>query len=256
MILFKSFFLDPNAVKSAKTTDVTDVKLYFKSKPTSVNTSGYKNPTVTIALVDINENKPIINSQYAHSICTLEYTQISTSSDASVYTEFTFKTPITLETGKYYGIAIILGDSAYELWQCKQGDRLIGTNDPASGGSSEHKGELYTKSNVTRTINNTNYDNVFNKRQELDIKFDLSVANYTTSSPINIDLINKDYEFFTVGTITGEFIGGEYVYQDTSNSTGTITTTSTGTSLYGSSTLFESDINDDDFIVITDGTVW
>ena len=246
----QSFFLDPNSVNSSKTVDITDVKLYFKAKPTAINTSGYVKPNVTIALVDMKENSPVINTQYNKSIVTLDYTQIYTSSDASAYTEFTFTTPITLETGRYYGVAIILGDAGYELWQCKQGDRLVGTNDPASGGSSEHKGDLFTKSNTTNTINNTNYDNVFNKRSELDLKFDLSVAKYNTSSDINVDLVNKDYEFFTVGNITGDFLSGEYVYQNVANSTGTIVTNSTSSIVTGTSTTFTSDINDDDYIVL------
>jgi hypothetical protein len=59
-------------------------------------------------------------------------------------------------------------------------------------------------------------------RDNLDLKFDIYSAEYTTEIQ-EVPMVFKDYEFFTVPVIPVDPIGGEYFYKNASNATGTIT---------------------------------
>jgi hypothetical protein len=76
---------------------------------------------------------PVTDRQYAGSLTYKKSSECSSSNDASVDTNFAFEKPIRLTTGRFYGIVIILQSNDFELWSCKTGDRIVGTNKPSSG---------------------------------------------------------------------------------------------------------------------------
>jgi hypothetical protein len=249
----QTFFVDPNSANSSKVVDISSVNLYFKSKPIRNLTKTTKEfPGVIVAIVDIENGKPVTSRQYNSSRRYLEYNDINTSTDSTVSTTFEFENAVRLKTGRYYGIAIIFDDD-YQLWSCKKGDRIIGTNTPSPGSTKDHRGVLFTRSNSTQSISTTVFDNVFVEKDDTDLKFEVFVNQYETDDLL-VNLVNADYEFLTVSGITGQFFVGEYVYQQTANSTGTISINQGNNILTGVGTSFTTALTTDDLIVITDGS--
>lgn len=251
----QSFYIDPNAVGNAKTVDLTDVTLYFRNKPDrELNTSKRIDPSVTVALIDVEADNPNIEKQYSDSITSVSWSSIQPSSDASVGTQFEFKSPIRLEVGRSYAIAIKFEDKDYVLWTSKRGDVLVNTEQLSPGASKEHRGFLYGRTNTSAILRNKNFDELFTKKTGEDLKFDVHVAEYDTSADVDVQFVNIDQEFLTVSNTTDNWVGSEYVYANTANSTGTISITAGQNRLVGTSTSFTSDLAKDSQIVLIDGS--
>jgi hypothetical protein len=249
----QTFFVDPNATKSSKVVDITGIDLYFKSKPIVNLTKTTKPfPGVAIAIIDIENGKPVTSQQYNNSRRYLEYTDINTSTDATIATTFEFENVVRLKSGKYYGVAVMFDDD-YKLWSCKKGDRIIGTNIASPGSTKDHRGVLFTKSNSTQSLSTTIFNNVFVEKDDTDLKFDVYVNEYDTNSLL-VNLVNADYEFLTVSSVTGQFFVGEYIYQQTANSAGTVSINQGNNILTGIGTSFTTTLAADDLFVITDGS--
>jgi hypothetical protein len=259
----QTFYVDPNAVNLAKTVNLLNVQLYFKTKPNRTNnTSGLTDPGVTVHLIDVESGKPITDKSYSDSHVNRDYGEVYTSTDASVGTTFNFINPIEVETGRQYGIAVILEDDDYQLWYAKAGDKQIGSSDASNGPRKNHKGELFQRTNSGESLQDTTKEAVFKAMLDTDLKFDVQVAKYT-SNTITYELVNEDYEFLNVSNVNNTFYAGEFVYQETANAAGTIDITGGTNVLYGTNTDFiagvantpnSAIISDGDYIVLTDGT--
>lgn len=104
----QTFFVDPNSVDNAKTIDLTDITLYFRNKPDrELNKSKRVDPGVTIALIDVDNDQPNIEKQYQDSIVNVQWSFIQPSADASNGTRFEFTSPVRVEPGRFYGVAIM-----------------------------------------------------------------------------------------------------------------------------------------------------
>lgn len=247
----QTFFIDPNAASFSKTVDLTDITLYFRSQPERTNnTSGIRDPGVIISIVDVEDNTPIVNRQYKNSIVNKRWTEITTSSDASVGTIFSFKDLIRLEVGKTYGITVSFDDPGYELWSSVSGDVLVGTNDISSGGSKRHRGTLFQLTNASEKLNNTNFERLYTAKPTADLKFDVHNAEYKIDEEIEIDLVNQDYEFLNIAGSTN-FFGGEAVYQQTADEVGNISTTGGKREIIGTGTSF-TDLTINEQLVLID----
>jgi hypothetical protein len=67
--------------------------------------------------------------------------------------------------------------------------------------------------------------------------------------------VNRDYEFFTIDpSVSGAFLGGESVYQNVANATGTVTVVSSSNTVVGSGTTF-TNYGIGDKIVVSNGSV-
>lgn len=260
--LVQTFFVDQNSVNNSSTVSITGIDLFFKRKPnTTNNISGVDYPSVSIALVDVDSNGPVLTKFYKGSLITLDHNYINTSTDASIKTSFVFEKPIQVKTGKNYGVAILAVDTDYEYWYNKTGDVLVGTNNVSSGSSASADGKLYLKSNAASVFGISIGDELYKEINDIDLKFAVNVAKFTANT-ITVDLVNKDYEFFTVSNINGSFIGGEYVWlfstdgSNTAYQTGNVSVSSSCTVVTGIGTNFSNGdiLLEGDFIVITDGT--
>lgn len=210
----QSFFIDPNRTNNSNTVDLTSITLYFREKPSRENNlSGIRSPGVTIALVDIEDGKPILKRQYENSISEKRWTHITESVDATAPTKFAFSEPVRLKTGEFYGIAISFDDPMYELWECKVGDLLVGTDTPSAGPSNQHRGTLFELTNADTELKEDNFDNLFTSRIDRDLKFDIAVAKYDLSEDITITAVNEAREFLSLSANGGNWHGDEYVYQ-------------------------------------------
>lgn len=246
----QTFFVDPNSVKNANFIDLTNVKLYFRRKPDRRNnSSGIVDPGVTIAIIDIEDDTPVVSRQYKKSIVRKTWSEITVTSDASAATVFPFESTIRLETGRSYGIAVLFDDPEYFPWKCVTGDLIVGTNTTAAGPQKNHRGSLYLLTNSAETITNDNFDTLYVPKTDRDLKFEIDIAEYDLSSNVVIDIVNRDMEFFTLEPNSGNWFGDEFVYQDTTPESGTITVSPGSREINGSGTAFNN-MSIGEFIVL------
>ena len=252
--LIQSFYIDPNALNQAKTCDLLDITLYFRKIPNrKVNVSGIDDPAVNIYLIDITNGVPNTRRQYKNSLVNKKYAEITASPDASVETIFSFREPVTLETGKFYGICVDFEDPSYLLWSSKIGEALVVSGEASPGPSKEHRGELFQITNVPTvapdSVDTSLNNSVYRSLDGEDLKFDINVAQYALDD-INVSLVNDDYEFLNLSSTTNNFWGGEYVFQVTANSAGTISITAGDNVLTGVGTNFDSLAENDKIVLI------
>ena len=138
---------------------------------------------------------------------------------------------------------------AYELWQNIQGQRLISsagtvTDTPSPGASANLNGKLYKSkltTSPTNTVNNTQSNNLtaYNSYLDRDLKFRVNIARFDMSNKSKtITLTPKNYEFFTITSRSGIFSGGEWVFLNQPNETGTIKVDANSRTIIGSGTNF------------------
>ena len=249
----QTFYVPDRRVKGSKTVDLTEVDLYFKNVPTrSFKRSGKKNPYVTVCLLDLENGLPVGINQYKESLSRKNPTECSPSSNASIPTTFEFQSPIRVATNKFYGIGIIIDDNDYELWTCKTGDRIVGTNKPSPGSSRGHQGELFQNVNTNPDAKAKKAFDKTRKRNIEDLKFEVRCARYNATS-VEMELVNEDLEFLSMTSTGDDYEGGEEVYKDVTSETGTITTNAGSRKITGVGTTFTS-LEDGESIVVTDGT--
>lgn len=205
--MIQTFYADEDIVNKSGTVMLTSVDLYFKPLFTSPGLSGKVNPSVTVRICKLSENEPNLNLVYAGVSSTRSYNEISPGfSDASTPVTFGFNKPLTLETGQSYGIVVILDDPGFDLWLNKTGDRLVGTNSASPGSNLVKDGKLYLGTN----------SGTFRAQSDSDLKFAIRCAQYTANT-ISETYIPNNYEYFTITSANGRFIGGEKVFQVVAN---------------------------------------
>lgn len=250
----QTFYLDSNAVNSSKYVDLTDVTLFFRNKPNRlINRSGVESPSVTVSIVDVINGEPQIRNQYTKSIVDKPYTSIVSSSDATTPTVFDFIDPVRLETNKTYAILVISDDPEFELWSCVTGHRTVGTNSPSSGASKEHRGDLYENISSVSAVSNQSFEEIFIKRDNEDLKFEVGVAEYDVSNNVTISVTNNNDEFVVVTDLSSDFFATEYVYINTANSTGSVSISGGQQTLTGTGTAFTG-LAEEERIVLIDSS--
>ena len=231
----QTFYVNPQTVASAAEVMLTSIDVFFKAKPVRGETiSGAVAPTVNAWICEVENDSPFESRQILNSMTLIEYDLINTSQDASAVTVIGFPNPVRLASGKHYGLVLKFNDPGFDVWQNVLNHRLVTdgqvTNALSVGSKGTHGGKLYVPTNTS----------THRSLSDRDLKFKVKVARYTASS-ITISLVNKDYEFFTIdNTNTGAFIGGEYVYQDVANATGTVTVSTTSLNVVGVATLLDT----------------
>jgi len=229
----QTFYVNPQTVASAPEVMLTSIDVFFKAKPVrGATVSGAVAPPVIAWICEVENDSPFETRQLRNSMTLIEYDLISTSQDASAATVIGFKDPVRLATGRHYGLVLQFTDPGFDVWQNVLNDRLVTdgqiTNTLSVGSRGTHGGKLYVPTNTS----------AHRSLSDRDLKFKVKVARYTASN-ITISLVNKDYEFFTIdNTNTSAFIGGEYIYQDIANATGTVTVSTTSLNIVGVGTTF------------------
>jgi len=229
----QTFYVNPQTVASAPEVMLTSIDVFFKAKPVrGATVSGAVAPPVIAWICEVENDSPFETRQLRNSMTLIEYDLISTSQDASAATVIGFKDPVRLATGRHYGLVLQFTDPGFDVWQNVLNDRLVTdgqiTNTLSVGSRGTHGGKLYVPTNTS----------AHRSLSDRDLKFKVKVARYTANN-IVISLVNKDYEFFTIdNTNTGAFIGGEYIYQDIANATGTVTVSTTSLNIVGVGTTF------------------
>lgn len=228
----QTFYADPDVVNKSGECNLTSIDLYFQFKPNAKNNaSGKRKPKVSIIICDIENNEPKLTKCYSESLVVNDYDDVYESEDGSIDTTFSFKQPVKLKTGKFYGIVVMFDDPGFKLWINRQGFYLAGTQTVSTGSTIVKDGKLFAKTNA----------NIFKPLNDRDLKFSVKVAKYT-DTVLNDIFVNRNYEFITYNSTgySGPFLGGEWVYQRTANSTGTIRTTSGNNIIRGTGTAFDA----------------
>ena len=275
----QSFYLDAASVGGSQSVSLSDVELYFKNKPHRTNNlSHIEAPGVFIYICEMNQGIPDLTRVYAESKVRVDYDSIDGSLDASLPTFFQFKSPLTLRTGKSYGIVINFEDPQYTLWTAVQGALSIDTG--VACDSAYTAGKLFRSSNYLEIDRDPRTrDEMFKPLNDTDLKFAVSVLEFDTTSK-TIEMINDDYEFIEFNNLVansqiyaGGFIIGETLYQDFGNSSANVFFYKDGTlsvvkgepgntyddnalqfKVVGTNTKFRTDFNLGNYILITDGT--
>jgi hypothetical protein len=245
--LVQTFYADKLAVANAAEISLTSVELYFKNKPSATkNASGISQPRVTVWLCEVFNGNPQPARQIAGSLSVLDYGNVFALADGSAATKFTFNAPVRVSTDKIYGICVKFDDNGYQVWTNKIGDRIAGTNTPSPGITSVTDGTLFlgpgTSSAVaSATLSSSSAQTTtMTAKTNEDLKYRINVAKYT-SDDATTTLYNKDYEFLTVSkTSAAVFKGGEHVYKDVANTTGTIKLVAGNTTVVGTGTSFDT----------------
>lgn len=240
--LVQTFYADPEIVNKSTEVHLTSIDLFFKFKPdSSKNVSGNPTPGVSIAICEVENDKPILSKVYSNSFSTKEYGSIYTYADSSTPTTFSFSEPLRLSTGKFYGLVVIFEDPAYELWTNKTGDRLVGTNTASPGVNTIKDGKLFYRNN----------SNIFNETIDTDLKFNIKCSRFVGSNDQKV-FVNKNYEFLTISDRSGNFLGGEYVFKNKSPEAGTVSVEKGSPYIIGTGTTFDY-VENDNIVIFGSG---
>jgi hypothetical protein len=245
--VIQTFYVDPEIVDNVSEVMLSSIVLYFETKPADTNITGTQKPAVVLSLCDVINDVPLPETPLRNSLVRKEYDSIYAVTNAQGETVFSFENPVVVSTGRFYGIVVKYEDPAYKLWVNKQGDKLMDISGPTNiaspGSQSRFDGKYYQ-------INNSG---IFSSYSDRDLKFKVNIAKFRTINK-TISLVNKEYEFFSISTREGAFLGGEFIYQNSSNSTGTVNVSSESRILTGVGTTF-SDYNSEQYVVVSNGSL-
>ena len=237
----QTFYADADRVNGASDMSVTSINLYIKNVPasSSINTgTAARDAGISITICDVENNQPVLSKCYSPLI-RKPASAVYTSTDASIPTNFKFGVPIKLPANRKYGIVVVFEDR-FELWYNRVGEKLVGTTLASAGSTNYSGGELFpsgSPSNIPAPIS------------DADLTFDIKVAKYTANSILQ-EYVNPDYEFLTVTSRVGEFLGGEYVYKETANATGNVAFVAGNNTIIGTGTSFTTALDIGDTIAI------
>jgi hypothetical protein len=245
--LAQTFYVDKDSVRQADTIFITSVDLFFKNKPIAGKTkTGIFEPGVSVYICPVDNDVPNLNAVYPE-VARVEYAGIFETSTATTSTKFSFNFPIAIKTAQSYAILVKFdgSDDDFKLWWNKAGEKVLNTTNNTQVSSGKVDGFFYTITN----------GKMLTALKDADLKFALNVAKFT-SNTATYKLNNSYNEFFKLfaNSISGNFKGGEYVYQNTAPSTGTLTINATSKAIVGNGTSFTSTLQVGNKFVITDGT--
>lgn len=252
----QSFFIDSSAALDSQTVYVTSIELYFKNKPNiDQSITGVSKPGISINLCPVVDGKPQIQLCKPKTIARVEYDNINISTNASTSTKFTFKVPALITTNTPYAFVISFDNNEqFLLWKNKSGEADIISGAITKNSSGKVDGNYYEITSGS----------VITPLTDVDLKFKLNVAKFVENTSNSFIITNDSYEFLklSAGSLYGNFIGGEYVYRQQSNATGTVTVSSGGSNVVGTSTDFGNTtgswyqkISNNDLIIIANNTV-
>ena len=242
--IIQTFYISSDSVRNAAQVLITGVDLFFKNKPSLLrNSSGSTAPGVTVGICVVENGVPNLAKEYLQ-IARGTYDQIFAVSDASMSTAFAFSRPITVPTNQYYGIVIRFEDSNYDVWVNKKGYALVGTNNPSPGAGRDRDGHFFAGSAGAMNLTPQN---------DVDLKFRVKIAQFSTANNLQVDLVNNGYEFFTTDTRNGVFTGGEKLFVAQTQQTGTLNIQAGNIVVTGTGTALSSFAPSQQFIVQSGG---
>lgn len=156
-------------------------------------------------------------------------------------TTVVFPAPVALKTGLEYAIVIQpdANDPEYQVWISRVGQTDVDTG--LSVTQDSNAGMIFTSTN----------NKTWTPFQDENLKFNLYTASFITESG-TLSLTNTDNEFLKLQDVTSSrFAEGEYVYVSSNTYlTGSISVESGNTTLVGVGTLFSSEYEVGEYIIL------
>lgn len=170
---------------------VTGIDIYFQSVDPVYG--------VTLQIRDTVNGVPSTNI-IPYATKHLTASQVSASTNASVATNFTFDTPVIIQSNHQYAIVVIPdgGSPNYNIWTS------------VLGGADVTTGNQVFKNNQLGTLFISSNDLSFTSIPLESIKYNLYTATFNTSGTAIFRNVGLD--FFTVNGIIGNFVPNEMVY--------------------------------------------
>lgn len=223
------FYVDPAALQNAVEATITSVDLFFKYKPQAQNNdTGIANPGVNIYVVPTSDGVPSVSKPLTSYFASrLEYSDVITSIDASVATNFPFVNPVVVPTGKSFAVVVVFdGGAGYGLWTARVGEENVLTSKAVTSVSAPNLGGYFelTQSGVTSAPTPLAFTAL--KMNVYAARFWQNGVPITNTAP-EFDLHIRNYEFITYDSATSPIrpVGGEWVFQDKATRDGTAVVT-------------------------------
>jgi hypothetical protein len=167
--LSQSFYVDPDTYP--KGFYLTSIDLFFKAK------SQDDNRNVTVEIRELENGYPAPQFVSDGDIALVNNRNISISDDASSATKFTFKNPIYLNAGNDYCFAVKPenNDPDFAIWVAELGAIDITNPDRQTRIEQAYNSGLLFTSSTDRT---------WTAKQNIDMKFTMRVAEFSTSAKL------------------------------------------------------------------------
>ena len=146
---------------------ITSVDLFFATKSETI--------PLELRVVDVVNGYPSRNVR-KHSIVVKNPSEVNVSSDASLPTTFTFRSPVYLPLGEY-AFVVITATSDYNQWICQIGEEDITTADQSELGK-----VIVTKQPTLGSLFKGQTAGTWTPSQLEDMKYTLRRAKFTTNS--------------------------------------------------------------------------
>lgn len=173
----------------------------------------------------------------------LDASQVIVSSTTP--TTFTFESPVALKTDTEYAIVVApdANDPDYLVWIARTGNVDVDTGVAIT--QDTNAGVLFTSTN----------NKTWTPYQDENLKFNLYKAQFNVSTG-SLKLVANDPEFFAVSNYTGQFVNDEYVFlaNKPATKTGSVTLFAGNSTVTGTSTLFSTEFDQGDYLVVRNST--
>lgn len=198
-------FTVANSITDAENVMVTKIDVSFKKKSASLG--------ITLQLRKTVNGFPGEEILPFGSI-RLPSSAVKVSDNGVVMTSFVFKSPVSLSVGETYSYVLLPDGNSpdYQVFCSKVGETGLVTG--IRHASDTHTGTLFTSTN----------NMAWTPYQDENMKFIIWRAEYTSKTG-SLDLRLKNYEFFDLETVVGDFRRGETVFAVRQFMSGTISTT-------------------------------
>ncbi len=157
---------------------LTSVDLYFSTKdntlPCGVQIRTVENGTPTGTILPFSQKD-------------LSPSEITTSTDATAATRFTFDSPIYLETMSEYALVVVSPSTEYNVWISRLGDEDISTL-----GLAESQKVLITQQPYLGSLFKSQNASTWTPSQFEDLKFSLQKAEFTAGTTGTVNFFNPE----------------------------------------------------------------
>jgi len=215
---------------------LTSVDVYFRNKDSEKG--------VSLELREVNESGYPTPFVLPFSRVYKTSSGVSVSNTALTATTFTFNSPVAVKVDKEYAIVLMPDNNSpdYRVWTSIPGLADV-SNTSIIANESWGLGTLFFS-----TSNRS-----FSAVQNEDIKFTVRRANFSPTTGTAV-LNNADYEFLTINSVSGSFIGGEDIAQMANSYLSANLTTNTTSYVIQTSSSLSSTLSAGDNVLIIYGT--
>ena len=173
--------------------------------------------------------------------------EVSTSTTGATATNVSFSSPVFVEAGTEYCVVILPDGNSpnYSVYTAKAGQNELGN-------SSKQVNQDWGQGTMFLSTNNRTWTEYLDE----DMKFEVFIAVFETKLG-QVKLVNEDLEWLKANNavITNSFKGGQEVYKNAANATGTISFSKSSNVVTGVGTSFSSTVVAGDAIVLKSATL-